>query len=432
MGKDPEVLTNKAELYYENERYKKAGKYYDSAGDIFFDEEKFQKAQNCYFYAAKSFIYEEKFDKAIEILRKGGNVSLFMEEFSEALKFFKGTLRYLPSFRDDEDRNYYYSLFSALTYFCLFIEGKLDQGLELIKGIKKKVNYEYFKENQFINLVKFLAVAIRDNNAKFLQKVRDNFEDYELLEAELYLLRRVLLLAQINVNLKILTSFDQEKYTTKDLITLTLKIDTKPLVQILEDTFFKINVSEIFVDKLNFDTSDNLTSQNKPDFSKSLPIGDQLSLEYVLKPHFQVDEPYIGPFTLFCRTDKEDLFIHELKDVLRLNIVSPPPSLEISLKNLKPPLIGKSFPLEILIENKSEGDALEVELNVEFPNELKVTRGTTTKQIYSLNVNDDMTWQLNLTPMEAGEFEIIMNIKFKDSDGKNIEDVQSFPFEIKL
>ena len=131
---------------------------------------------------------------------------------------------------------------------------------------------------------------------------------------------------------------------------------------------------------------------------------------------------------------KHDKFIFLLqeKEVIKPNIISPPPSLDISLKNLRPPLIGQTFPLEILIENSSEGDALELNINIEFPKELKIMRGTTKKQVYSLSSNDNITWEINLNPLEAGDYIIKMDISFKDPDQNLIEEKKTFPFSIKL
>jgi hypothetical protein len=119
-------------------------------------------------------------------------------------------------------------------------------------------------------------------------------------------------------------------------------------------------------------------------------------------------------------------------EIINPTIVSPPPSLEISMKNLRPPLIDKSFPMEFLIENKSEGDALELYIEIEFPEQLKVMRGTTKKQIYSLASNETINWELSLKPTEAGDYIIKMEIKFKDPDQNLIEETKSFPFAIKM
>ena len=113
-------------------------------------------------------------------------------------------------------------------------------------------------------------------------------------------------------------------------------------------------------------------------------------------------------------------------------LTSPPAALLASIKNLRPPLIDKTFPLEILIENKSKGEALDVKIDVEFPEKLKIMRGTTKKQTYSLRTNEDLTWEINLKPLEAGDYIIKMNIRFMDPDRNLIEETNEFPFSIKL
>jgi hypothetical protein len=88
--------------------------------------------------------------------------------------------------------------------------------------------------------------------------------------------------------------------------------------------------------------------------------------------------------------------------------------------------------LEILIENKSEGEALDVNIDIEFPETLKIMRGTTKKQIYSLRTNEDLKWEINLKPLEAGDYIIKIYIQFMDPNQNKIEETKDFPFSIKL
>ena len=118
--------------------------------------------------------------------------------------------------------------------------------------------------------------------------------------------------------------------------------------------------------------------------------------------------------------------------ILIPRLKSPLHSLNISIENLRPPLIGQSFPLEILVENKSEGEALDLNLEVEFPEQIKVMRGTLKKQIYSLKSNENMKWEINLKPLEAGDYNIKIKTRFNDPDQNNIEEFNEFPFSIKL
>ncbi len=43
-----------------------------------------------------------------------------------------------------------------------------------------------------------------------------------------------------------------------------------------------------------------------------------------------------------------------------------------------------------------------------------------------------MKWEISLKPLEAGDYNIKIEIKFKDPDQNAIEDTKEFPISIKL
>lgn len=145
-----------------------------------------------------------------------------------------------------------------------------------------------------------------------------------------------------------------------------------------------------------------------------------------------MENPFIGPIFLTAELSGNLLFKYEISQTLKPNLISPPPTLEISTKNLRPPLIEQTFPLEILIENKSEGEALNLNIEIEFPEQIKVMRGTLKKQIYSLRSNESIKWEINLKPIEAGDYNFRVNSKFNDPDQNIIEETKEFSLAIKL
>ncbi len=436
MGKDPHVDAekelNKAELYFDNEQYKKAGKSFKTAGDLYFKLNEFKIARECYSYAAKSFDFENRSDITIETLRNAGDSSLLIDDFSTSSKFFKNTIRYIPDLRKVENRNLYYLFYSTLSYLCLFLEGKQDQGLDFIKEIRKEVESDYFKESPYIGLIKNLTIAIRDKNESYLTKIEQDFNQYDFSQAEQKLLKTVLALANAYISLKTNLKLDKDQYTTRDIITLTLNIDSTPIVDVSKYSFYDYSFKKLKITNITMSLSDNITPQKKPELPITFNPGEEHDFQFLLKPHFQVAEPSIGPFVITCELDDKFIVYRKDLEIIKPNIISPPPSLEVSMKNLRPPLIGQSFPMEFLIENKSEGDALELNVVLEFPNQLKVMRGTTKKQIYSLSSNENITWEISLKPLEAGDYLIKMDINFKDPDQNLIEETKSFPFAIKM
>ena len=437
MGKDQKQLDkarqqfNKAELLYKNKDFKKAGKIFDTVGNNFLKLFEFKLAEESFFLAAKSFTNERKYVFALTSYRNAGNICFFVDEFMEAHKYFNSALKIVPRLDNEKERNSNYLLFASLSYLCYLIKALPDQGLALLKQVKKKVDDFYFKEHMFVRLVTDLIVALRDKNKKYLDKVEQDFESYKFTEAEKHLVKRVLLTTRSQISLKTKLTLDKEQYTTKDLMKIGLTIDAKPLLAISKHPFHEYEIEELKITKINVIHSDNLSTVEKPSLPIIIEPGQQKQVELVIKPNFQIDDNFIGPIIMSCELDGKYDFFLETR-VIKPKLISPLPTLDFSTRNLRPPLIDKSFPFEILISNKSDGEALDIKIDIEFPEQLKVMRGTTVKQIYSLKTNDSMTWELQLKPLEAGDFTIKMNVSFKDPDQNLIEYVKDFPFSIKL
>ncbi len=429
---EAESQISKAELYFNSDQYKRAAKLYKSAGKLFYKEKRFKSAKDCYTNAAIAFINGKKYYPAIGALKSAGDCSVLIDDHSNANLFYKKAIKHIAQIKKVGDKEFLYLFFSTLSYLCSFIEGKQEQGLDLIKKVKKLVDDDFFKESPLIGLVKNLTIFLRDKNEDYIERVVSDFSTYEFTDAEVKLLKDVLVIANANVLLKTKLSVDKEQYTTKDIINLKVVVDTKPLLEISEVPFYNYNPQKLIVNSIGLELSDNIIAQKKPSFPLTLEIGEKCEYYFLVRPHFQVDEPFIGPISLDCELDDKFTFLHQAREIIRPNLISPPPSLNISMKNLRPPLIGQTFPLEILIENKSDGDALELNIDVTFPKELKVIRGTTKKQVYSLPSNDNITWELNLKPLEIGDYEILMDITYKDPDQIIHEDSKKFPFAIKL
>jgi len=435
MGKDQRLAIEKqvlkAERLFKAKQFKKAGKNYYLAGNLFLKLNEFEEAKNCYINGVKTFAEIKKFDTVIELLRQSGEACLYADKFVEANLVYKEALSYIPKLKREGDRNSNYVIFSVLSYLCLFLKGIPDEGLDYLKRIKKKVNKEFFKENPLIKLVSEITISLRDNQIKYVEKIKKNIGSYKFREAETKLLKNVLLL--INLKLLVDSTFklDKETYSTNESINLTLNFDTLSLPQILKDSYYQFELRDFNITKISINLSDNLTTSRKPSVPFVIDVGKESRIEFIFKPHFQVDNPIIGPMIITCELNKNLIFMYETQSLIP-KLTSPPATLSVSIKNLRPPLIDKTFPLEILIENRSKGEALDVKINVEFPEKLKIMRGTVKKQIYSLRTNEDLTWVINLKPLEAGDYIIKINIKFMDPDQNPIEETKEFPFSINL
>jgi len=435
MGKDQRLVVEKqirkAEQLYKAKQFKKAGKSYHLAGNLLLKLNEYEKAKVCFMDSAKIFMEMRRFDTTVELFRQSGEACLRANNFRDANPIYKEALNLVPKLKSEGDRNSNYVIFSVLSYMCSYIKGTPNEGLEFLKKISKKVDKEFFKEHQLIKLVSEFTLALRDNESKYIKKIKDNVGNYKLREAELKLLKLVLLMTHFKLSITTSFKLDKEIYTTNEILNLVLKIDTKPLVEIINNPFYQFELNQFNITKFLINLSDNLAAHNKPSVPLSLDIGKESQLKFKIKPHFQVDNSYIGPIVLTCELNNDLIFLYETQSIIP-NLVSPPATLTASIKNLRPPLLDKTSPLEITIENQSEGEALDLKLDVEFPEQLKVMRGTTNKQIYSLKSNEDIKWEINLKPLEAGDYVIKIFIKFMDPDQNKIEEIKEFPFSIKL
>jgi hypothetical protein len=306
-----------------------------------------------------------------------------------------------------------------------------DDGLEYIKKIQKRVDKEFFKEHPLIQLVSEISISLRDNQVKYVEKIKANLDRYKFRDTEIKLLKNVLLLLKSKLLIDSTFDLDKESYTTNEFIALSLIFDISSLQNVLNDPYYQFEFQNFTINKILINLSDNLTTSKKPRVPFTLDTRNPPRLEFVFKPHFVVDNPIIGPILFTCEINNNLIFTYETQTITP-KVISPPATLLASIKNLRPPLIDQTFPLEISIENKSEGEALDVHLNVEIPEKLKIMRGTTKKQIYSLRTNEDLKWELNLKPLEAGDFIIKIYIQFTDPNQNKIEEIKEFPFSIKL
>ncbi|MHA2006491.1 MAG: hypothetical protein ACXABO_03490 [Promethearchaeota archaeon] len=432
MVKDIEKQFAKAEKLLKAMQYKRAAKLFGSVGDSYLKLGNLEVARDCYFEAAKCAINEDKYLFGIDYLRKAGDASLFINEILEANEFFKKAINYIPNLRSASERNNYFILFSCLSYLCFFVKGEPDEGLKLVKKTKNYVDDKFFKENSLTRLITNLTIVSKEKDEKYVERIKKDFNNLKFNESENQLAKLATVIAKTYTSLMTSLSFDKDTYTTNEIINLALKIDTKPLSVITKQSFYNYEIRELKISKIGIRLSDNLTSQKKMELPILIESNQVVQIDLPIKPHYQMEKPFIGPILLTAELNGNLNFTYEITQTLKPSLISPPPTLDISTRNLKPPLIDQTFPLEIQIENKSEGEALNLNIDIEFPVELKVMRGTLKKQIYSLRSNENIKWEINLKPIEAGDYVIKIHLKFNDPDQNTFEDIKEFPMIIKL
>jgi hypothetical protein len=157
----------------------------------------------------------------------------------------------------------------------------------------------------------------------------------------------------------------------------------------------------------------------------------RLAIPINLKSNFP-GKGFFGPVVLQVEINEQYRFIAK-SPFFDLNVTSPEADLVMTVEPLQTPVINQSFPAEFRLQNNSNGEAVQIKIELEFPEELRLVRGTNSKSIYSLGPNEAFKWQLSLKAREPGDLAIKAVVTHADPDG-NESEPQEFllPVEINL
>lgn len=423
---------NKAERFFEIENYNKAAKHFKKAGEDFFKVGEYDAAEKIFSMVSKSYEYSQEYENISDYYRKAANASLMIDEFNKAGQSFQLAAKYALKRERCKDRDFNALVCSSFSYFCFFLLGRQDKGLTYIKSIKVKVDMDSFRENILTQLIKNITTAIIDNNIESLEEIENNLEKYKFRRGELRLIKFVLLLAYTNISIKNHLNFKKDNFTTDEKIDCSLDINTKPLLNLTEDKGLNFEIKKLTFNNIRITASNNLSIIRRPQLPIELNKGEKMNLKFKAVSNFPDPESFFGP--IFITSKINELLTFYIKSKIQhLKISSPPTQIGVYFKNLRPPLINQTFPMEITVSNKSTGEALEIEIELEFPKELKVMRGTTKKQVYSIRPNEDIRWEIQVKPLEPGEFDINTTVKYNDSDNNIIgPKSKAYPIKIKL
>lgn len=422
---------NKADKYFALQSYKKAAKLFVKAGLEFEEADEYLVAEKIYSLASDSYGFLKDYENRSEYERKAAGTCIILNEIKKAKMHFDLAARYALLGREDKNRDFNTIVMACFSYLCLFLLGRQDEGMNYLKSIKRKIDSFTFKENLLVLLIKNISIAIRDRKEKPLRDIENNFERYKFRPAEGKLIKFALILANSHILIEINFDFQKKEYTSDEKIEFSFEVDTNKLKSISENTFLDFKIEKILFSKMGIAQSDNLSVTKRPKFPLELKPGDKTDFEIAIAPNFPNLKSFIGPILITCQIN--DLLTFFLKtNIHTIKITSPPPQLGVYFKQLKPPIINQTFPMEITISNKSTGEAVEVNIYVEFPEGLKVMRGTTTKQIYSIRPQEEVKWEVQIKPLEPGDYNIKTNVKYVDGDGNLTDKTKDFPLEIKL
>jgi hypothetical protein len=99
------------------------------------------------------------------------------------------------------------------------------------------------------------------------------------------------------------------------------------------------------------------------------------------------------------------------------------------------PIVGKPFPVKIEIVNDSRGDASNLEVYVQVPEDqpLQAVRGTLEKKFHAMAGGESGSWDIQFMAEQEGQFMINVTLNYKDSNDNAAEPVKKeIPIDVKM
>jgi len=430
MRKKAEICVAKAEKLMDNQRPKSAAEEFQKAAEIYFDLEEWKIAEQCFFYASKNWYQIEKYQNASNLERIAANCCVLLSDFKKARDYYDVAYKAILK-SDAKNRDEIAILYAAFAFLCHFVQGQQDEALAYMKKFRSEVDTELFNSHLLIQLVKNLTNAIVNGKDEYLQAILADYPKYKFRTAEASLIKIAIVLAYISVHMKYSLNMIYEAFVNENIISIETKVQCAELKALISNPTLSYTFKSLQITDIGISIGDNASVKEKPTLPQSVNLESFTDLTLPIK--FRTNFPgrgFIGPCLITVEVDRQ-FHVFLKSEVKNFNIVSPQAVLNIELIPQKPPVYNQTFELQAKLTNKSDGEAVGIEIEFEFPEQIKMMRGTLKKTIYALRPNESLKWELQVKGLEVGEFPIKAKILFKDPNG-NVKgpDETILPLEI--
>jgi tetratricopeptide (TPR) repeat protein len=414
--KKAEIAVAKAEKLFENENFKKASDEFQKAGESFFELGEWKIAEQCFLYGSKAFLKNEKYANASALQRLAANCCLLVFDIAKARDYYDVSAKAILK-SDVKNRDDMAAICVAFAFLCHFILGQQDESLNYIKRFKNEIDTDVFANNLLIKLSKNLTNAIINEKESYLEEILAEYPKYKFRAAEAELINAGILVGMCSVYLKYGLNLQSEEFLRDEMVELPTKLDYSKVKNIETNPVLAHKFDSIAIIDFGFSIGDNLSIKDKPELPLMVDLKNPGIKIIPIKCRTNFPgEGFIGPFMITLEIDgKFRTFLKS--EAKKIKVVSPKAVLGLNFKPIKTPVINQTFPLEVEMFNQSEGDAVEIEVQFEFPEDLQMMRGTFVKNVYSLGSNERIKWEIQVKALDVGEIPIKTIVKFKDGNG---------------
>ena len=427
--KKAEVALEKAEILMDNERHKKSAEQFKKAAEIYSELKEWKIAEKCFFYSAKNYHTlggDRDFHRASLLEYEAAKCCVFINNFVKARDYFDIASKSILK-SDAKNPDEMATADICFAFLCYFVQGKYEEGIIYIKRFKDQIDPDMYSSHPLMLLVRDLTKAIINEKEKYIDSIIDNFNIEKYGVAETLLLKEALIVGLASLMVKFELGMEKTEYERDDVIDIKSILDCTRLGEFKDYTSLPRVFKSLIIEKMEIEIGDNLSTKEKITMPEEVHVKEfgKKIIPFKFRTNFP-GESFIGPITLTLVIDGKYRFKLQ-SEKQELLITSPNAVLGIDLLPLKTPVINQSFPLQVTVSNNSEGPAMEINVDFEFPEDLRLMRGTLQKNIYSLDPNEDMKWQIIVKAFDGGEIPIKTTVSFKDGDGN-----EKGPFNAEL
>ncbi len=414
--KKAKLTLNKAEILLDKSAHKKSASHFKKAGELFDELQEWKIAEQCYFYSSKNYTRIGKYYQAALMQRNAANNTLRDNNYQKARDYFdvgaKSVLKAKVSRLDE-----FVAENIGFAFLCYFVQGRYQDGISYVKRFKTRIDPDLFNSNLMLIIAQHVTNAVVNEEELFIDKLLDQYSLFKFTEMENLIIKDALIVALASLMVRVEMNFTETEFQRETIIEVTPEIDTGRLTEFKSYDILPHKFSELKITDLRIKMGDNLSIKDRPEIPMSLNVSKfgKEPLPFKFRSNIP-GQSFIGPLQLSVTVDGKFNFALESEKVDIL-ITSPDAVIGVTLTPHRTPVINQSFPVEVLISNKSDGNAMEILVEFEFPEDLKMMRGTLAKTIYSLSPNEDMHWQIMVKAFDVGEIPIKTSVTFKDEDG---------------
>lgn len=435
LEKKAKVALEKAEILMDNERFKRAAESFRKAGEYFSELSNWKIAEQCFYYASKNYTRlegERNFQRTAVMEREAGKCCIYLNQFQKAQDYFnvsgKTELK-----AEDKTRPEYATESFCFAFFCYFLQGEVDEGIEYIKRIKSRISNDLFAKHPLMLVVRRITNAYLKKKESYLDEIIDSLNSLHYDKAEMRLIKETLIVSLATLMMDFTLVVEKQDFERDEIVNVQAKISYDRLKEFENYSVVPRQFNSIEIIDTHIEIGENISTKDRPLLPISLDMTEFIpkSIPYTFRTNFP-GKSFIGPISLILEMDGTYKF--ELKsNKQEIEITSPQAILGIDLKPLKTPIINQTFPLEVRLSNQSDGNAMQIEVEFEFPEDLRLMRGTNQKTIYSLNPNEDIAWNLQVKAFDVGKIPIKAMVSFSDEDGNKKGPFKAeIPIEINM